>query len=118
MFSVSQADRKSLGANLDDWLLKSFLKAPVQSIWFYFIKFEGVNANAVIDPITEQVSLNLASFISEKNRDLDVGGIDWLSLYGKRYSLIVFDLTQKSHADAMIVRDFFEVGKENDTTYA
>lgn len=68
--------------------------------------------NATTGRVTPQVALS----ISEKNGNLAVGRVGWLSQPGKKYGSMVLYLKDKSQADAIIARGFWKVGGESGTT--
>ncbi len=118
VFVKAQKEEDALRTHLDDWLLKSFPKALVQSTTVYPIRVDSVNAEAVLDPSTGYIHSDLPESISKENGNLRVGRIGWLSQPGKKYGSIVLYLKEKSQADVLLARGFLEVGGESGTTQA
>lgn len=115
MFVKAQKEENALCNHLNNWLLRSFLKALVQSITVYSIKVDSVNAKAILDRSTNCIWSDLPESISKKNGNLRVGRIRWLNQLEKKYGSIVLYLKEKSQADILLVRRFLKVGKESGT---
>lgn len=118
MFVASQVEEDALRTHKDEWLLKSFPNAQVQPTTLYPIRVDSVNASTVLDLTTGRVFPETSASISKENGNLLVGRIGWLNQPRKKYGSIVLFLKDKSQADAILARDFLEVGGESATTQA
>ncbi len=96
--------------------MKAFPKAEIQATTLYPIKVDSVNASAILDANTGRIKPEAALLISDKNKNLPVGRIGWLSQPGKKYGSMVLYVKDKSQAEAILARCFIEVGGESATT--
>lgn len=96
MFLASQVEKDALCTHKDEWLLKSFLNAQVQSTTLYLIRVDSINASIVLDPTTGRVFPKTSASINKENGNLLVGRIGWLNQPRKKYGSMVFFLKNKS----------------------
>lgn len=75
-----------------------------------------MSANIVLNMDTSRITLQAASFISEKNRELAIGRIGWLSQPGKKYRSMVMYLKNKAQADRMLARGFIKIRNKSAIT--